>query len=178
MLLISYKRKRILFSKLCMLSVNYENVKGAVGFLPVFFPKIFPLGLIKVNKETGEELRDENGLCIRCQPGEPGEWVGQIVRNHPLRDFHGYADEMSTRKKVLQNVWRQGDLCFRSGDILVMDEFGWIYFKDRIGDTYRWKGENVSTAEVEAMISNMVHLKDATVYGVEVTFHILFLSIM
>ena len=85
---------------------------------------------------------------------------------------------MSTRKKVLQNVWRQGDLCFRSGDILVMDEFGWIYFKDRIGDTYRWKGENVSTAEVEAMISNMVHLKDATVYGVEVTFHILFLSII
>ena len=148
--------------------VNNENVQGAVGFLPVFFPNIFPLGLIKVDKETGEEIRDENGLCIRCKPGEPGEWVGQIVRNHALRDFHGYVDDKSTRKKVLQDVWAKGDLCFRSGDILVQDKFGWIYFKDRIGDTFRWKGENVSTTEVEAMISNMVHLKDASVYGVEV----------
>ena len=145
-------------------------MKGAVGFLPVFFPKIFPLGLIKVNKETGEAIRDADGLCVRCGPGEPGEWVGQIVRNHPIRDFHGYADEHSTNKKILQNVWSKNDTCFRSGDILVMDEFGWIYFKDRIGDTFRWKGENVSTAEVEAIISNLVCLKDVSVYGVEVSF--------
>ena len=148
--------------------VNNENVKGAVGFLPVWFPKIFPLGLIKVDKETGEEIRDENGLCIRCGPGEPGEWVGEIVRNHPVRDFHGYADESATRKKILNNVWKKGDMCFRSGDILVMDQFGWIYFKDRVGDTFRWKGENVSTTEVEAIISNVTNLKDAAVYGVEV----------
>ena len=97
-----------------------------------------------MDKETGEEIRDENGLCIRCGPGEPGEWVGEIVRNHPVRDFHGYADKSATRKKILNNVWKKGDMCFRSGDILVMDQFGWIYFKDRVGDTFRWKGENVS----------------------------------
>ena len=134
----------------------------------MWFPKIFPLGIIKVDKETGEEIRDENGLCIRCGPGEPGEWVGEIVRNHPVRDFHGYADESATRKKILNNVWKKGDMCFRSGDILVMDQFGWIYFKDRVGDTFRWKGENVSTTEVEAIISNVTNLKDAAVYGVEV----------
>ena len=60
-------------------------------------------------------------------------------------------------------------MCFRSGDILVMDQFGWIYFKDRVGDTFRWKGENVSTTEVEAIISNVANLKDAAVYGVEVS---------
>ena len=149
-------------------SVNNENRRGAVGFLPVFFPKIFPLGLIKVDKNTGEEIRDENGLCVRCEPGESGEWVGKIVRNHPVRDFHGYVDESATRKKILSNVWKKGDICFRSGDILVMDEFGWLYFKDRVGDTFRWRGENVSTAEVEAVISNMANLKDAAVYGVKV----------
>ena len=59
-------------------------------------------------------------------------------------------------------------MCFRSGDILVMDEFGWLYFKDRAGDTFRWRGENVSTTEVEATVSNILHLKDVTVYGVEI----------
>ena len=59
-------------------------------------------------------------------------------------------------------------MCFRSGDILVMDEFGWLYFKDRVGDTFRWRGENVSTTEVEASVSNILHLKDVTVYGVEI----------
>ena len=94
--------------------------------------------------------------------------MGKIVRNHPVRDFHGYADESATRKKLLENVFSKGDLFFRSGDILVMDDLGWLYFKDRAGDTYRWRGENVSTNEVEATVSNMVSLKDAIVYGVEV----------
>ena len=57
--------------------------------------------------------------------------MGQIVKNHPVRDFDGYADQASTRKKILHNVWKQGDMCFRSGDILTMDEFGWLYFKGR-----------------------------------------------
>ena len=65
--------------------------------------------------------------------GEPGEFVGQIVKNHPVRDFDGYADKAATRKKILKDVWKKGDECFRSGDILIMDEFGWLYFKDRSG---------------------------------------------
>lgn len=148
--------------------INYENRVGAVGFVSVLFPGLLPLGLIRINKETGSELRGTDGLCILCQPGEPGEFVGQIVKNHPVRDFAGYADKESTRKKVVKDVWKHGDICFRSGDILVMDEFGWLYFKDRSGDTFRWRGENVSTTEVEATVSNMVQLKDAVVYGVEI----------
>ena len=126
------------------------------------------MGLIKVDQVTGVEIRGPDGLCQRCQPGEPGEWVGQIVKNHPIRDFHGYADQSSTQKKILHNVWKQGDMCFRSGDILTMDEFGWFYFKDRSGDTFRWHGENVSTTEVESIVSNMIDLKDVVVYGVEI----------
>lgn len=148
--------------------INYENRVGAVGFIPMIFPSLLPLGLIRVNEVTGEELRGENGLCIRCKPGEPGEFVGKIVKNHPVRDFDGYADSNATKKKIVKDVWSRGDMCFRSGDILVMDDFGWLYFKDRAGDTFRWRGENVSTTEVEANVSSMVHLKDCIVYGVEI----------
>ena len=148
--------------------LNYENRVGAVGFVPILFANLLPMGLIKVDQVTGVEIRGPDGLCQRCQPGELGEWVGQIVKNHPIRDFHGYADQSSTQKKILHNVWKQGDVCFRSGDILIMDEFGWFYFKDRSGDTFRWHGENVSTTEVESIVSNMINLKDVVVYGVEI----------
>ena len=164
---IDFTSKTLQSFYLFYLSVNYENREGAVGFVSVLFPSLLPLGLIKVNAVTGHEIRDENGLCIRCEPGEPGEFVGQIVKNHPVRDFDGYADQSATKKKILRNVWRHGDMCFRSGDILIMDQFGWLYFKDRSGDTFRWRGENVSTTEVEATVSNMVQLRDAVVYGVE-----------
>lgn len=140
-----------------------------MGFISVLFPSLLPLGLIKVDQATGKEIRGPNGLCIRCEPGESGEFVGKIVKNHPVRDFDGYADKVATQKKIVKNVWSQGDVCFRSGDILVMDEFGWLYFKDRSGDTYRWRGENVSTTEVEATVSSVLDLKDAVVYGVEVS---------
>ncbi|XP_059094771.1 long-chain fatty acid transport protein 4-like isoform X2 [Tigriopus californicus] len=148
--------------------INIENKVGAVGFVSLLFPNILPLGLVKVDEETGAEVRDKNGLCITCQPGEPGEFVGKIVRNHPVRDFHGYADEKATQKKLLCDVRTKGDLFFRSGDVLVMDDLGWLYFKDRSGDTFRWRGENVSTVEVESILSNIIDLKDAIVYGVQI----------
>lgn len=156
------------FDHITFFAVNYENRVGAVGFISVLFPGLLPMGLIKVNEETGEELRDENGFCINCKPGEPGEFVGKIVKNDPVKDFVGYTDQAATRKKMVSNVWSRGDVCFRSGDILVMDEFGWLYFKDRCGDTFRWRGENVSTTEVENTMGHMVQLKDVIVYGVEV----------
>lgn len=147
---------------------NISGKTGSVGFISVLFPFLFPLGLIVVDEETREPVRDSRGFCIPCKPGQPGELVGRIERGHPVRDFHGYADKSATEKKVIYNVWRKGDMCFRSGDILVQDEFGWLYFKDRAGDTFRWKGENVSTAEVEAICSSVLDLKDCVVYGVEV----------
>lgn len=95
-------------------------------------------------------------------------FVGMIMKNHPIRDFHGYADPNATKKKVAVDVFKRGDAAFLSGDILVMDELGYLFFKDRTGDTFRWRGENVSTSEVEAVISNVAGLKDCCVYGVEV----------
>lgn len=116
--------------------------------------------------------------------------VGKIVRGDPIKDFKGYKDATATNKKVLSNVLKKGDLFFRSGDILIMDELGFLTFKDRLGDTFRyvkhgsgfndgfliksviatrWQGENVSTSEVEAIITSMLNLTEpATVYGVEV----------
>lgn len=117
---------------------------GAVGFIGVIFPdfiveKLLPLRLIRVDEVTGEPIRGADGFCERCEPGESGELVGKIVRGDPVKDFQGYRDPEATKKKILHDVFRKGDLYFRSGDILVIDEFGWLYFKDRSGDTFRFE---------------------------------------
>ena len=147
--------------------MNYEGVVGAVGAMSVLFPSLNPVALIRVDAE-GEPIRGPDGRCIRCKAGEPGMYVALFRQGHPLRDFHGYVDESASRKKVARDVFRRGDTAFLSGDILVMDELGYLYFKDRTGDTFRWRGENVSTTEVEAVVSNVAELKDCAVYGVEV----------
>ncbi|MCL4128833.1 UNVERIFIED_CONTAM: hypothetical protein GTU68_057669 [Idotea baltica] len=147
--------------------MNIEGKPGACGFLSVLFPMFYPARLIKVNPFTGEAIRGDDGLCLLCKPGEPGEFVGKI-RKDPLGDFHGYADKKATEKKIIRDVFRKGDSAFASGDILVMDEYGYVYFKDRLGDTFRWRGENVSTTEVEGVVSLVADHKDAVVYGVEV----------
>ena len=93
---------------------NIENRVGAVGFIPIgvipefLAERLLPLKLIKVNSETGEPLRDDNGFCIRCQPGEEGEFIGKIVKGDPVKDFTGYRDPAATKKKILQNVFREG----------------------------------------------------------------------
>ena len=94
----------------------------------MLLPFVYPVRLIRVN-EFGDVVRDENGVCITCKPGEPGEFVGQIVKNHPVRDFDGYADQSATKKKIIRDVWRKGDMCFRSGDILIMDQLLYAYFR-------------------------------------------------
>ena len=113
-------------------------------------------------------MRDKNGLCVTCKPGEPGEFVGKIVKGHPSRGFDGYVDKEATQKKIAHDVMKKGDMWFRSGDLLIMDEFGWMYFVDRMGDTFRWRGENVSTFEVEAVLNSALQQQDTIVYGVEV----------
>ena len=141
--------------------VNIENKIGAVGFCPVALPKflverLLPLAVIKVDKETGEPIRNEQGFCIEAETGtdyiyhacsfspilfflgERGEFIGKIVRGDPVKDFVGYKDKNATKKKVLENVFSKGDIYFRSGDILMRDELGWLYFKDRAGDTFRF----------------------------------------
>merc|ERR1712071_253006 len=149
--------------------INFDGRVGAVGFVSLIAPAVYPVGLIKVTEDAEPEpIRGKDGLCIACKPGEPGMFVGKIVNNDPIRDFHGYADKSATKKKVARDVFKRGDAAFLSGDILVMDDDGYLFFLDRTGDTFRWRGENVSTTEVEAVISNLVGLKDCVVYGVEV----------
>ncbi|KAL0277432.1 UNVERIFIED_CONTAM: hypothetical protein PYX00_004716 [Menopon gallinae] len=148
--------------------INIDSRVGAVGFLPRIAHSLYPVSLIKVNQETEEPIRNAKGYCISCQPGEPGMFVGKINPKKALHSFTGYADKQASEKKILKNVFAAGDQYFNSGDILVMDEYGYFYFKDRTGDTFRWRGENVATAEVEAVISNILGLRDAIVYGVEV----------
>ena len=148
--------------------VNIDNKIGAVGFVPLCAGSLYPVALLKVDEETGEPVRGPDGLCMRCEPGEPGIFVGKINPKKVVNDFSGYVDRKASEQKILRDVFKKGDRVFNSGDILVMDEFGYFYFKDRTGDTFRWRGENVATSEVEAVVSNVIGLKDAAVYGVEV----------
>nr|KAG5710616.1 hypothetical protein BaRGS_013262 [Batillaria attramentaria] len=131
-------------------------------------PFLYPVTLIKVDQRTGEPVRDKNGVCVQAQPGEIGELAGKIVKGNPVREFDGYVNKGATEKKILRDVFKKGDQAFMTGDMLLMDDLGYMYFHDRTGDTFRWRGENVSTSEVEAVVSNQVGLRDAVVYGVEV----------
>ncbi|NXQ65048.1 S27A2 synthetase, partial [Anthoscopus minutus] len=125
-----------------------------------------PFELIRYNVEEDEAMRDERGLCIPVSPGEPGLLVVKITKNSP---FHGYAgDPQKTEKKILRNVLAKGDAFFNSGDLLVMDRENFVYFQDRVGDTFRWKGENVATTEVEATLGLLSFIQDVNVYGVAV----------
>jgi len=148
--------------------INPDNTPGAIGFNTRLLPWIYPVQLIKVDQASGELLRNKNGLCMRCGPGEPGELVGKIVAGNPMREFDGYASAEATKKKIGYDIFKKGDKYFLTGDILEMDEYGYMYFRDRTGDTFRWKGENVSTSEVEAVVSSVIQLNDAVVYGVEI----------
>lgn len=149
---------------------NCEGRVGSIGRAPSFLPQRSSIALVKFDHEKGEALRDENGFCIRCSTDEAGEAIGQILddETRAAGRFEGYADKAATREKILRNVFAQGDAWFRTGDLMRMDKNGFFYFVDRIGDTFRWKGENVSTAEVGATISAFPGVVEAVAYGVTI----------
>ncbi|XP_014637230.1 PREDICTED: long-chain fatty acid transport protein 1 isoform X1 [Ceratotherium simum simum] len=147
---------------------NVDGKVGSCGFNSRILPHVYPIRLVKVNEDTMELLRDAQGLCIPCQAGEPGLLVGQINQQDPLRRFDGYISESATSKKIAHSVFQKGDSAYLSGDVLVMDELGYMYFRDRSGDTFRWRGENVSTTEVEGVLSRLLGQTDVAVYGVAV----------
>lgn len=94
--------------------------------------------------------------------------LGKIIPNNPSRAFLGYVDKSASNKKIVRDVFKKGDSAFLSGDILTADERGNLFFVDRTGDTFRWKGENCSTSEIEAQVSNEAGYRDTVVYGVEI----------
>ncbi|XP_017356739.1 long-chain fatty acid transport protein 1 [Cebus imitator] len=147
---------------------NMDGKVGSCGFNSRILPHVYPIQLVKVNEDTMELLRDAQGLCIPCQAGEPGLLVGQINQQDPLRRFDGYVSKSATSKKIAHSVFSKGDSVYLSGDVLVMDELGYMYFRDRSGDTFRWRGENVSTTEVEGVLSRLLGQTDVAVYGVAV----------
>ena len=149
---------------------NCEGQPGAVGRVPSFLAHRFSTELIACDTETGEALRGEDGRCIRCTADEVGEAIGRIATsNRPAPGrFDGYTDKDATERKVLHNVFEAGDKWFRTGDLMRRDQSGFYYFIDRMGDTFRWKGENVSTQQVSEVLSRFPGVTEAIVYGVSV----------
>ena len=152
---------------------NCEGKPGAIGRVPPMLAQRFPVRLIRCDAETGEPLRDAEGLCIACGPDEVGEAIGQVLdaTRSPARQFDGYTDAGASARKLLGDVFAAGDRWFRTGDLMRRDAAGYYYFVDRIGDTFRWKGENVATTEVADVIRGAPGVRDAVVYGVTVPGH-------
>jgi fatty-acyl-CoA synthase len=146
---------------------NVEGKVGAIGRLPSFLTHRFPLALVQFDYVAGEPARDDNGLCIRCAMDEPGEAIGRIG-DGAGGTFEGYTSEKESERKILRNVFEKGDAWYRTGDLMRRDSAGFFYFVDRVGDTFRWKGENVATSEVAAAIMAFPGILEATVYGVVV----------
>ena len=149
---------------------NFDGTPGAVGRVPGWAEKKFPMRLIRFDVEAEQPVRDANGRCIVCGPDEPGELVGLIVNDpaRPANRFEGYADRSATEKKILRDVFEPGDMYFRTGDLLRRDKLGYFYFIDRVGDTFRRKGENVATSEVSEHLTTFPGVREANVYGVPV----------
>ena len=149
---------------------NVEGKAGAIGRVPPFLKHRFPLALVKFDHAPGEPLRDGNGRCIRCAAGDTGEALGRIQNGtgEGAAAFEGYTDGVETERKILRDVFESGDAWFRTGDLMRQDANGFFYFVDRTGDTFRWKGENVSASEVAAALTEFPGITEAVVYAVAV----------
>ncbi len=147
---------------------NVEGRPGAIGRVPAFLAHRFPAAIVRYDPEAGVPIRDADGRCVRCVPDETGEAIGRIAaakEGGPNR-FEGYTRDEDSARKVLRDVFAPGDAWFRTGDLMRRDAAGFFYFVDRVGDTFRWKGENVSTAEVADVLASCPGVTAAAVYGV------------
>src|SRR6201985_3022490 len=148
---------------------NVEGKVGAIGRIPAPLAHRFPAAIVKVDPGTGAPLRGDDGLCVGCARNEPGEAIGRIgTADEGGGRFEGYTDTAETEKKILRDVFARGDAWFRTGDLMRIDEQGFFHFVDRVGDTFRWKGENVATSEVNDAIRDCPSVRDASTFGVAV----------
>ncbi|MDB5471361.1 MAG: long-chain-acyl-CoA synthetase [Caulobacter sp.] len=147
---------------------NFDGTVGAIGRIPKWLKKRVNARIVQFDIDSEQPIRGAGGLCIECGPGQVGECIGKIDAGDARTNFTGYADKAATEKKVLHDVFEKGDAWFRTGDLMRKDEDGYIFFVDRIGDTFRWKGENVSTAEVAEQLAQAPGVLEANVYGVPV----------
>ena len=148
---------------------NVEGRPGAIGRIPPLLAHRFPAAIVRIDPELGTPVRNADGLCVACARGEVGEAIGRIgSADDGGGRFEGYTNAAETEKKILRDVLSKGDAWFRTGDLMKLDESGFFHFVDRIGDTFRWKGENVATSEVNEAVVDCRGVVDATTYGVEV----------
>jgi fatty-acyl-CoA synthase len=149
---------------------NFDEREGSVGRIPWFLASHFPIELVKFDINTEQPVRNAEGLCIPCRSGEVGEALGKITNDpkKPSARFEGYATSAETQRKIVHDVLERGDVWFRTGDLMRQDKEGYFYFVDRVGDTFRWKGENVSTSEVSETITAVAGVVEANIYGVKI----------
>ena len=121
--------------------------------------------IIHCNKDDGSPILNSEGFCTKVSEGETGLYIQKISSS---AKFQGYLDAQASNKKILQNVFKTGDQYFNTGDLITLHDNNWLSFADRVGDTYRWKSENVSTMEVAAILNNASGVMDCNVYGVQV----------
>lgn len=148
---------------------NATDKVGALGFVPRIFDFLYPVKLVRPEADNpGVPLRDSRGRCVLAGVDEVGLMIGEINSSRVDRRFDGYTDKSATSSKVLHSVFTPDDSFFNTGDLLSRDRCGFFYWSDRIGDTYRWKGENVSTAEVSSVLASVPGVRECCVYGVAV----------
>jgi fatty-acyl-CoA synthase len=149
---------------------NVEGKCGAIGRVPGYLAHRYAPTLVRFDHETGAPARDRNGFCVRCGVDEAGEAIVRMTddSSNPGGRFEGYTNQEASEKRIVRDVFSPGDSWVRTGDLMRRDEAGYFYFVDRIGDTFRWKGENVATLEVEEAICAFPGVEQANVYGVEI----------
>jgi len=138
---------------------NVFNFDNTVGFSPT------PYAIVEFDKDKNEPVRDVKGHCKRVKKGTTGLLIGKITRRSP---FDGYTDPEKNKSVIMKDVFCKGDAYFNTGDLVRDIGFRHAQFVDRLGDTFRWKGENVSTTEVENMLTEYDKIVEAVVYGVEI----------
>lgn len=148
--------------------INFMNKVGAVGRMPEYMRGKSNGDLIKFDVETNTQIRGEDGFCQRTEINEIGELIGEIRPGETRFKYEGYEDKKASAKKIITDVFTKGDRWFHTGDLLWRDKEGYYYFADRIGDTFRWKAENVATNEVAAAITGFDGVLQANVYGVPI----------
>jgi len=143
--------------------VNIDEVPGMIGR-----NNVQNHALAKVDQETGELIRNRDGSYINCEPGDVGMSLMKIVE---IENFKKYRNKEKTNQKVIRDVFEKGDAYFITGDLLQLHDDQWLSFSDRFGDTFRWKGENVSTQEVENILNSHESVLMSAVYGIEIPNH-------
>ena len=146
---------------------NVEGKVGAVGRVPPFMARRSPALIVRHDAATGLPARDARGRCIPTEFGEAGELLGRLS-DRAEYTFEGYTSAAESARKVLRDVIEPGDAWMRTGDLMRRDAQGFFTFVDRIGDTFRWKGENVATTEVAEALHRVAGVREANVYGVAV----------